>query len=319
MKEIRVRGFTLVELLVVIAIIGVLVALLLPAVQAAREAARRTKCTNNLKQWALAMHNHLDAKKTFPASARGYLDGSQGWVPQLWPYMEERALFEQYDYKSAYWDVPNALSLSDPQRFNAPSARHISAYSCPSDRGPAYYTPPSVNIYIVRGNYVLNWGPQKHKPSSAEPLPKVRAPFGYLDFLNEDLPRYSRPKEFIDGMSKTLIMSEIVMPPTDEMIDGRGDILSGGGDSVFMTLATPNSGPDGQWYKYCNDTPDAPCILIHDDKSSRRCVYTFARSKHPGGVLVSFADGHVDFAADIISLDTWKALSTMDGGEQVDD
>ena len=89
-------AFTLVELLVVIAIIGILVALLLPAVQAAREASRRMKCVNQMKQWALAMQMHHDAKKRLPAggfSSNGSDSGNrQGWPPYLWPYVEETAL-----------------------------------------------------------------------------------------------------------------------------------------------------------------------------------------------------------------------------------
>ena len=323
MNKLRRAGFTLVELLVVIAIIGVLVALLLPAVQAAREAARRTKCTNNLKQWTLAMHNHLDVKKKFPASSSGNVPGSQGWPPQLWPYIEEQSLFEGYDFGGSYWAAPNALSVSDPGRFKTISATHIPAYSCPSDRGPAYYAWDSGGTgtapFIVRGNYVLNWGPYEHKPP-ADPVkfpPKARAPFGYLDFLSESLPHFSRPKEFTDGMSKTLVMSEVIMHPKDESPDGRGDILSGAADSLFMTFATPNSTSDGQWHKYCEDVPDVPCTKI-TQINGRRSIYTFARSRHPGGVLASFADGRVEFFADDVDLATWKALSTMDGGEQLD-
>ena len=92
------RAFTLVELLVVIAIIGILVALLLPAVQAAREAARRTSCTNNIRQLGLALVNYHDAHKTLPFGS-GYLNARTGtWVSAILPYMEEQSLYDRFDF-----------------------------------------------------------------------------------------------------------------------------------------------------------------------------------------------------------------------------
>jgi prepilin-type N-terminal cleavage/methylation domain-containing protein len=318
------RGFTLVELLVVIAIIGVLVALLLPAVQAAREAARRAKCINNLKQWTLAMHNYLDANRTFPRagySSTGNDSGNrQGWPPGFWPYLEEKNLFEKYNHDVSYAKPPNALTITDPNRFNAPSAMHIPAYSCPSDRGPAYYSwnsGPSAP-FVVRGNYVLNWGPFAFQPPAGLDFPpKAYAPFGFTDFLSRKLPRYSRAKHFTDGLSKTLVMSEVIMHPKDESADGRGDINNDVGDGIFNTIETPNSTvPDAQWGTYCENVPDVPCQGA-GGTSTRRAAFTSARSRHPGGVLVSFADGSADFVTNEITLNLWKALSTLNGGEQI--
>src|SRR5438105_8446614 len=101
-------GFTLVELLVVIAIIGVLVALLLPAVQSARESSRRTKCTNNLKQLALAMHNFHDTNGRLPF-AGSTVPVRQSWVSQLWPYCEQQGAAGSYDYNKGFHEVPNTV------------------------------------------------------------------------------------------------------------------------------------------------------------------------------------------------------------------
>jgi prepilin-type N-terminal cleavage/methylation domain-containing protein/prepilin-type processing-associated H-X9-DG protein len=126
----RIAGFTLVELLVVIAIIGILIALLLPAVQAAREAARRSQCTNNLKQIGLALHNYLDAHKTFPPlivyrtpnPAQPY---HHTWLTKLLPFMEQAALYQQMDPRLPVWDGTNG-----PRPF---ARQQVPGLICPSD------------------------------------------------------------------------------------------------------------------------------------------------------------------------------------------
>src|SRR5438132_3388859 len=103
-------AFTLVELLVVIAIIGVLVALLLPAVQSAREASRRMQCTNNVKQWVLAMHNYADTNGALPYGPREIpTTNRHSWVPQLWPYIEQPGLFSQYTFSVGFYLPPNTV------------------------------------------------------------------------------------------------------------------------------------------------------------------------------------------------------------------
>src|SRR5438876_11446696 len=105
------RGFTLVELLVVIAIIGVLVALLLPAVQAAREASRRMKCQNNLRQFALAMHNAHDTNLKLPyAGTTSPVRAS--WVSQVWPYFEQNGMAQKYDTTVGFYQPPNTVPLT---------------------------------------------------------------------------------------------------------------------------------------------------------------------------------------------------------------
>jgi prepilin-type N-terminal cleavage/methylation domain-containing protein/prepilin-type processing-associated H-X9-DG protein len=326
MKLHERSAFTLVELLVVIAIIGVLVALLLPAVQAARESARRAKCLNNLKQWTLAIHNHVDAKKKFPRAAAGTVSSKthHGWVPELWPYLESETMHERYDYSVPFYSPPNGYHKDDPVtdqvRKGTVIAAHISQYSCPSDRGPAFYTG---DWYRVRGNYVANWGPYPFRWLKSDLgllVPKGRGPFGLLDYIDINKPHLSKTKEFTDGMSKTLVMSEVIMHPIDVDLDGRGDILSGGSDALFMTVYTPNSdAADGQTTPYCNSIrPDVPCSNVPRLTSPTRVLsFTSARSRHPGGVVVSYADGSASFMNDLVDLITWQALSTMDGNEQI--
>src|SRR5688572_3328857 len=133
-------AFTLVELLVVIAIIGILVALLLPAVQAAREAARRMKCTNNMKQWGLAMHLYSDTNKVFPfagVNPRAFAPAplppatNHTFVSALWPYMEQSALDQMFDQKITNFGPPNSFQ----NNMDGPLAKDVPIYWCPSEVG----------------------------------------------------------------------------------------------------------------------------------------------------------------------------------------
>jgi prepilin-type N-terminal cleavage/methylation domain-containing protein/prepilin-type processing-associated H-X9-DG protein len=308
-------GFTLVELLVVIAIIGILVALLLPAVQAAREAARKAQCVNNMHQWGVGLLNHLDAKKQLPyGGAELEPTNRHTWVPQLWPYIECLGLAEMYSFDVGFYLLPNA-SAGVP---GTPLSKSVPTYFCPSDNYSEF------RIDYVKGNYALNWGHVSWPLGSTPNVvgdQTVRAPFGFMDFVSRSKPRRSRGKHFTDGLSKTMLMSEKIIHPQPGLkaspTDGRGDFFNDDESrAIYMTFNTPNASvPDYvKQGNYCVNMPEAnlPCTTATSGGTGNHVA---ARSRHVGGVNVLMGDGSVHFVDENISLNTWQRISTMDDGK----
>jgi len=294
------RGFTLVELLVVIAIIGILVALLLPAVQAAREAGRRTQCTNSLKQWALSMHNHHDTLKRLPFGACN--NPRQTWVMYLWPYIEQTTLSNKNDVTQHFYLPPCTIAGT----LNGLCGARVDAYYCPSDSGSDL----TVSTYQRRrGNYAVNWGPTMYDTA---PAPTAGAPFAHING-NRSKPLMVTLALITDGTSNTLLMAEQLMAKSSNDDDWRGDIHNDDGVFKFMTITTPNSAaPDVVNWAIVDNDPRMPVTTAGTQ-------YTAARSRHPGGVNVSMCDGSVRFVSNTILLATWQALSTSSNGETVSD
>jgi len=327
MTSRRARGFTLIELLVVIAIIAVLIALLLPAVQSAREAARRAQCTNNLKQFGLAMHNFHSAMNELP---NGFYQSpaTYPWTFPILPYLESTAMF-------------NAANLSN--NYNAASNSTVTAstmgvFLCPSDPGSSVIVvntnlSASATLPRHKGSYVVSWGPTHYTQGLPNPfVPSKSKP--YAGGPLETSPVFSsafRPqkqsgilfpgrnfREFIDGTSSTLLMSEVICTlPGPSKDDARGDIWGAGKtSSQFETYLAPNSQfPDSMTdTKSCVDKTvvsiNPPCDGLGDE-------FNGARSYHSGGVNCLLGDGSVRFIKNSISVPTWRALSTIDAGEVI--
>ncbi len=294
------RGFTLVELLVVIAIIGILIALLLPAVQAAREAARRSQCTNNLKQIGLALHMHHDRYKYFPpghyANPAGNVSCSNGneatWFTYILPFLEQSAAYDQIDWKAAFGCGANQVVTN----------LFFSTVHCPSDKKPE-----SSSTY-ARSNYVANngIGPMKEwcmKSQAATARPPISREGGVF-YINSNM----AIAELLDGTSNTAMVCEIrVSKPGDF----RG-VMHYPEDPLYHHNYTPNSlVPDQIRTAFCTagNDPRIPCIGAFTAYNNRNMTVT-ARSYHPGGVNLALGDGSVRFVGETINIDVWKALCT---------
>jgi prepilin-type N-terminal cleavage/methylation domain-containing protein len=301
LKRHKHNGFTLVELLVVIAIIGVLVALLLPAVQAAREAARRTQCLNILRQWALANHTFHDANDHLPIGSRN--NPRQTWVMYLWSFIEEYPLDAANELDQHFYLPPGTIGGT----LNGLTGQYVSLYYCPSD--DLGQDQIEGNYQRRRGNYVVNWGNSRY---GQMPEPDGKAPFSHVNG-NRSEPRITKFGMISDGTSNTLLMSEVIRAWSPADNDWRGDIQNDDGVFRFHTLLTPNSSaPDtilNGWFQETHD-PLMPAVA-----GAGNAQVTAARSRHPGGVHAAMCDASARFVTNGVHLVVWQALGSMNGGE----
>jgi len=329
----RRGGFTLVELLVVIAIIGILIALLLPAVQAAREAARRTQCTNHLKQLGLAMLNYENTHRQLPI---GFVDkpmlsqpgAGTGWpgttaLAQLLPYHEQANVAARYHYDMRDLNTANAEATS----------AQIPVYQCPSDDSSGRKGLHNINhLGWSRSNYVVCLGSDTMARDTNSRSVAHTANRSGMDLSTDGAFQMAQGRairDFRDGTSNTAIASEVlaghdeVYDTSDRVWDCRGMwAWHMVGSSAYTHRNTPNTSVgDAMWANpgqdiECVEEPRLPCDNTHGTAMDQ--FHAAARSHHPGGVVVCFGDGHVSFYADDVDLVLWQAISTIKGGEIVE-
>jgi len=335
----RRRAFTLIELLVVIAIIAVLIALLLPAVQAAREAARRIQCVNNMKQLGLALHNYVSANNTLPpgriwapipgSAFPEIFSGAQNttWFCMMLPLIEQGALANSFNFSLGAEGVPGG-GLNSVMGFFANStvsSTKIASFQCPSDRqnqfqvNPGYQGGLLSTFMFTKGNYAVSWGNTNWGGRLGSSLSGqyLRSAFGHDGNITL--------ASITDGTSNTVFIGEVLQGALNDIRGVMWSSISGGGS--FMTRFTPNGTKDflnlqsgGDFLNndpglFCTSEPvqQLPCVPQAGDSDA----FAGSRSRHAGGVNVGFGDGSVRFIKSSINPVTWIGLNTISGGEVI--
>jgi prepilin-type N-terminal cleavage/methylation domain-containing protein len=334
-KRITHPGFTLVELLVVIAIIGVMVGLLLPAVQAAREAARRMQCSNNLKQVGLSIHNYESSYKRFPMGDCSFNRGT-GEIPQastqayILPFLEAGNSYSTFNFD---------FQVNGNNNNAQARVQIIPTFHCPSDPGANRYLVANV-IDAASTNYMQCMG--SHANHAGYVVSGVETPRSaeHGIFTRN---RGAKFADIIDGTSNTAMFSEIkkgpnhtgsllAVPagsPDDFKVATRDTAVWSGADLLTPPPACENRATTAWMYRglqyyrgllvatYYNHT-------MSPNAKRRDCVtsalwqgHMAARSFHPGGVHVALADGSTKFFSDSVDLIAWRAFGTMGNGEVI--
>jgi len=326
----RKRGFTLIELLVVIAIIAILVALLLPAVQQAREAARRTQCKNNLKQLGIALHNYHDTFNCFPPAhirtqsaipANNTLTGWRGFSAHsmLLPYIEQTNLYNSIDFNT-YFDAP---------QNTAPRRTRIQAFLCPSDApfttaetgNNSYPGSMGTNLgqYVTQAfrNGVFNFDVTIRMRDIYDGTSNTVA-FGE-QLIGDNNGAAYRPGDVVRGIA----FAGNAQKPTQVELDTYGNACLGGignhhshggrewaigmpAQTLFNTVAVPN-------WRFPSCQTCTGCGWMDSQG-----VFP-ARSRHTGGVQICLADGGVRFVSENVDLNTWQNVGSINGSEVVGD
>ena len=313
-------GFTLVELLVVIAIIGILVTLLLPAVNSAREAARRAACSNNIRQLCLAVLNYHGANQVMPMGSYRRFEGpgrppwqtnQLSWIARCLPFLEEQSLYDQIDWN---------LEPGD-QGVNVPvMGARLAIVRCPSDNEELLQLE-----WISDGGHPLKaYGPTNYVVCIGDTDESEPGEFTGVFGFNSS----TRIHQITDGTSKTMLISECKI--ADPFVRYYGSLgpytscLAGTARDVARLTVEPRgfswfyAQVNQSWNYNTILTPNDPLTTNHECQMWSDRTVLAARSRHVGGVQVALADGAVRFIEDTIDYDAWRVLGTFEDGEVVE-
>lgn len=304
----RPWGFTLIELLVVIAIIGILLALLLPAVQQIRESARRTQCRNHLKQLGLALENYHTTYQMFPPAAirdPGFEDNGRDrprttWMISILPFIDQAPLYQTADL---------SLTTDDPANASLRTTT-LASYLCPTDTGSEVLFEPRLGITYGRSNYAANfgagsWGIKHWKQS------QYRGVMGQNSSVNH--------AAVTDGASNTVSVAELRIQAS--LRDNRGvwAFPAPGSSSVGLDCDTYcrsiNGISDSDWIPYCDSMPSGLQCTFQNTTDSNASP----RSRHAGGAHLLFCDGSVRFVSELMDQMILNAIFTSQHQETVSD
>jgi prepilin-type N-terminal cleavage/methylation domain-containing protein len=342
----RTSAFTLVELLVVIAIIGALIALLLPAVQAAREAARRMQCSNNLKQCGIALHNYHSTHDCFPGIGTGSFYFSV--QAKLLPYCEQESLHSLIDYKQAVMLGTSMAMYLNPLHIPAIQTR-IAMFRCPSDGEQDKFVnttenadgSPMEGIPFYGCNYMACVG---SGPNRTYAMYWRGAPENKSDalFYYDSKTSFA---DILDGSSNTLVMAETLLGNQQSSVPANYKRQIAGTTVLsFPGSGLPDLGVVPDWENYKNNIDDtewggnrgsnwfigrprfttfiaylSPNPKYPDFRPSTGgaadLILGFSRSSHSGGIQTLFGDGSIHFISDTIEVSKFQAIATVAGGE----
>ncbi len=307
MESLKKRGFTLVELLVVIAIIGILIAMLLPAVQAAREAARRASCLNKFKQHALAMINHHDAKGYLPVEPPTNEGDDTATSQDVTPFLQELPFLEGSVIANLYDKTKSPTSQTELFWNQDP------VFSCPSDEPQRMQNAGDGIANDWKSNYGIVFGKLNYNNQG---LSRLKNSQQLEDWQIQNQGPFWFGKEIsfrkiTDGTSKTGLIAEMIQAPSlgdaPKDRDRRGRIwVRNGGSYQIQAVRLPNSTEQDRTRR-CVDSPadNLPCQISSSSQYPGNTRLA-SRSRHPGGVQLAFCDGSARFVSETVELAVWR-------------